>query len=169
MVRRAPDGRPWYREPWPWILAAGPALAVIGGAVTAILAVTTEDGLVVDDYYRQGLAVNATMAREERARRLGVTAILQLTPRRDGVNVAVTQARGRPGRIRLTFAHPTRSGQDQSVILQPGPAGGYDAALSPIRINAWQVVLEDETSGWRLAGTLPAQGERIELRAPQGN
>jgi len=169
MVRHAPDGRPWYREPWPWILAAGPALAVIGGIVTAFLATTSEDGLVVDDYYRQGLAVNATMAREERARILGVTAIVQLTPRRDGVRVALTQARGVPGRIRLTFAHPTRAGQDQSVVLRPGRAGDYDAALRPLESNAWQVLLEDEVSGWRLAGALPAHGERIEMRAPPGN
>jgi len=169
MVRRASDGRPWYREPWPWILAAGPALAVIGGIVTAYLATSTEDGLVVEDYYRQGLAVNATIAREERARRLGVTAILQLAPRRDGVRVAVTQARGKPGRIRLTFAHPTRMGQDQSVLLRPGPAGDYDAALRPVETNAWHVLLEDETSGWRLTGTLPAHGERIEMRPPQEN
>ncbi len=167
MLRRASDGRPWYREPWPWILAAGPALAVIGGIVTAYLAMTTEDGLVVGDYYRQGLAVNATMAREDRARTLGVTAILELAPRRDAVRVAVKQARGGPGRIRLTLAHPTRAGQDQSVVLRPAAAGEFEAALKPVEANAWHVLLEDETSGWRLSGTLPARGERIEMRPPQ--
>lgn len=40
--------RPWYREPWPWILIAIPALAVVGGAVTLWLALSHPDALVLD-------------------------------------------------------------------------------------------------------------------------
>ena len=29
----------WYREPWPWILMSGPAVAVIGSLVSAYLAI----------------------------------------------------------------------------------------------------------------------------------
>ena len=58
---------PWYRQAWPWFLIAFPAIAVIAGAVTLWLAVSTSDGLVVDDYYKQGLAVQQTMARSQRA------------------------------------------------------------------------------------------------------
>lgn len=32
-------GQPWWREPWPWILISGPALAIVGCAVTIVLAV----------------------------------------------------------------------------------------------------------------------------------
>jgi len=45
--------RPWYREPWPWILAAGPFIVVIAALYTAWLAVKSNDGLVTDDYYRK--------------------------------------------------------------------------------------------------------------------
>ena len=38
--------RPWYREPWPWILMAAPAAAIVGCAVTIWLAMATADGLV---------------------------------------------------------------------------------------------------------------------------
>ena len=57
--------QPWYREPWPWILMAGPAIVVVAGFVTAYLAVTTNDGLVAEDYYRRGIEINRT--REDRA------------------------------------------------------------------------------------------------------
>ncbi len=30
--------QPWYREPWPWILMAGPATVVVAGLITAWLA-----------------------------------------------------------------------------------------------------------------------------------
>ena len=35
-----------------------PAAAVVGGAVMLWLALTTYDGLVSDDYYKEGLAIN---------------------------------------------------------------------------------------------------------------
>ena len=59
--------RPWYREPWPWILATGPFIVIVAGIYTALLAVISNDGLITDDYYRKGLAANQTIAQSERA------------------------------------------------------------------------------------------------------
>jgi len=50
---------PWWKEPWPWILISGPAAAVVGCAITIVLAVqnfsdqtfdvgAVKRGLVVD-------------------------------------------------------------------------------------------------------------------------
>jgi len=48
------EQRPWYREPWPWVLIAIPLLAVIAGTVTFWLAVAHPDYLVVGEpEYRQ--------------------------------------------------------------------------------------------------------------------
>jgi len=44
-----PDFRPWYREPWPWVLIAIPALTVIACGITLWLALTHPDYLVVED------------------------------------------------------------------------------------------------------------------------
>ena len=41
--------RPWYREPWPWVAIAIPAIAVIGGLFTLYLAVTNPDPLVIEE------------------------------------------------------------------------------------------------------------------------
>jgi hypothetical protein len=46
--------RPWYKEPWPWVIIAIPASAVIMGFITFYLAVTNPDYLVVEeDQYRE--------------------------------------------------------------------------------------------------------------------
>lgn len=37
------DTQPWYKEPWPWILMAGPALAVVGCLITMYLAFSNVD------------------------------------------------------------------------------------------------------------------------------
>jgi hypothetical protein len=68
----------WYREPWPWLLMLGPALVIIAGVVTAYLAVVSNDGLVEDDYYKQGLTVNQRTVRDQRAAELGIEAELVL-------------------------------------------------------------------------------------------
>ena len=53
---------PWYREPWPWILMSGPAAVIVAGAFTIWIAFSGADGLVTQDYYKQGLAINRTLA-----------------------------------------------------------------------------------------------------------
>ena len=144
----------WYREPWPWILMAGPATVVVAGFFTAWLAVRSDDGLVVDDYYKQGLAINRTLKRSAAAERLGISARLTLA---DG-RVQVQLGAARSGPLTLLFAHPTRAGMDQKVKLSLVQAGIYEGQLQPLRPGRWHVFLEQ--SDWRLAGdwTLPAAG-----------
>lgn len=58
--KRYPDSdtRPWYREPWPWILMAGPAAAIIGCIITIVLAVQNYSDQNIDDGgVKRGLAV----------------------------------------------------------------------------------------------------------------
>jgi hypothetical protein len=137
---------------------AGPAIVVVAGCFTAWLAVSGEDGLVVDDYYKQGLAINQTLVRDETAGRLGVRAELHFT---DGqVRVSLGDA-GVRGKLSLRLVHPTRAGMDQNLdmaMLQPGLYEGQAHAVQPGR---WHVVLEDRD--WRLTGdwVLPAAGALI--------
>jgi hypothetical protein len=168
MAHRTEDAKPWYREPWPWLLMAGPTAVMVAGLLTAYIAVTTNDGLVADDYYRRGLAINATLVRQEHARELGLSAVVSLSPGRDTVRVALTGNVERRASMRLRFAHPTRAGQDQSAVLSPIAGGDYGATLKPLAPGAWQVLLDDDASGWRLVGVLPRGSNRLELR-PQGN
>ena len=52
------EQRPWYREPWPWLLMAGPALAVVGCVITIYLAMTRfVDEPIYDGGSRRGLVV----------------------------------------------------------------------------------------------------------------
>lgn len=61
--------RPWYREPWPWILIALPLSVVVASAVTYYLAVSHPDYLVVkEDEYKQiseELRPSPTLGREQ--------------------------------------------------------------------------------------------------------
>ena len=149
--------RPWYREPWTWFLISLPATAVIAGFVTYWLAATTDDGLVVDDYYKQGLAVNQVIARDRLAAQLGLRAEVSLA---DGlVSINLQAASGRlPEIILVSLIHPTRAGEDQ-VLKLAGHNGTYGGALAQMAPGHWQISIEDESRSWRMNGTadLPAE------------
>jgi hypothetical protein len=138
--------RPWYREPWPWILIAPPAAAVIAGAATVWIAVASADGLVADDYYKRGLAINQVLALEENARRLGVRARAEV--REGHLRVALSGAS--PEAVFAQLAHATRAGYDQRLRLARAAPGLYEAELPPLAAGRWRVVLEDPRREWRV-------------------
>ena len=156
--------KPWYREPWPWILMAGPTLVILAGAVTTAIAFSGADGLVADDYYKRGLGINRTLAREARAQALAIRGSLALEAHT--VRATITSTQPLPDRIQLTFAHPTRAGRDHVVFLARAASGEYTAPLERLPAGRWEVILE--AADWRLAATadlragpvvaIPAQG-----------
>jgi hypothetical protein len=55
---------PWWREPWPWILMAGPALAIVGCAITIVLAVNSfSDQPIIEGGMKRGLVVEKLPAK----------------------------------------------------------------------------------------------------------
>ena len=50
--------RPWWKEPYVWMVIAGPLSAVIACAITAVYILKGPDALVFDDDYREGLALS---------------------------------------------------------------------------------------------------------------
>ncbi|MBL8385702.1 MAG: FixH family protein [Burkholderiales bacterium] len=152
-----PAAVPWYREPWPWLLMSGPAAVIVAGVYTTMLAFQSSDGLVADDYYKQGLAINRTLGREERARALGLGAVARLDA--DGRIELDLQGAQHPPQLMLRLTHPTRAGMDQRVGLAHQGAGRYSGRLDARALEGrWNVFLE--TVEWRLAGSWqdPARG-----------
>jgi len=60
---------PWWREPWPWLLMAGPALAIVACAITIALAVTHFRGqaIVDDGGIKRGLVIEKSPMSEQAA------------------------------------------------------------------------------------------------------
>jgi len=141
---------PWYRQRWPWLLIAGPAIVVAAALFTAWLAATTDDGVIADDYYKRGLLVNKDIDRSVRARSLDLAATLRVTPE----GTATLELRGSddvaaaPPAVRLLLAHPTRAGRDRNVVLTRGPDGLYVGTIGPRPGGRWLVTVE--TDAWRL-------------------
>lgn len=144
---------PWYRQGWPWFLIAIPASAVAAGAITLWLAIQSWDGLVVDDYYQQGKTIHTTIARTERATEMGLAADLTIRAEEVRLELAAKAGTLLPPTVVLTIAHPTRSGQDQVLLLKLED-GAYTGPLEPLAAGRWLIQLEDESRMWRLSGTV---------------
>ena len=151
-VESLPSERPWYREPWPWIVMGGPAAVVVAGIVTIWLAVSGADALVAEDYYKQGLAINRVIAREEAARRLGLGARIEPVAGRLALRLARASGE-RPPALFVQLAHTTRAGHDMRLRLARTGDGRYETALPPLPPGRWQLSIEDPQGRWRIAGT----------------
>lgn len=160
--------KPWYREPWPWLLMAGPAIVIVAGIVTTWIAVTNEDGLVADDYYRQGLAINQVIRRETAAAALDMRAQVLFGENRVRVLLAGPAL---PRELVLRLVHRTRAGLDRETRLRSDANGWYEGGLRATASGRWNLFLEDSDRNWRLTGDWnAATQESIQLPAvaPEG-
>ncbi len=154
-MTQATDIPPWYRQFWPWFLIALPASVVVAGIVTLVIAMRTSDGLVVDDYYKEGLAINRVLERDQAARRLGLQADVQFTEDGDVRVIMLNPKAVDLGELTLRMWHPTRDAQDVVVALKAGADGTFSAQVGALPPGNWHVVVEsDSTDNWRLLGRI---------------
>ena len=159
--------KPWYREPWPWLLMAGPFAVVVAGFVTLWLAIRSDDGLVADDYYKRGLAINQTLSRAHRAAQLNLSARITFGADVRSVRVAVAGNHALPDMLRLQLVHPTRSVADQSILLHAVTPGVYAGDLNALVAGRRVVMLEDVARTWRLAGEASSEAQASVVLVPQ--
>jgi hypothetical protein len=125
---------------------SGPAAVLVAGAATIWIAFASADGLVAEDYYRQGLAINKRLAREQAARDLGISAELRL----ERSAVAVELKGAAPSEIFVHLAHATRAGHDVRLRLVRSASGTYQAALPELPAGRWRTAIEDPRGAWRI-------------------
>lgn len=154
MTRRIPDtdSKPWYRHFWPWFLMALPASVVVAAVWTAFIAHEHADDLVVDEYYKDGLAINVQLEKKQRAAELGLNA--QLLFDVDTVTVTLT---GSPAdaELRLLLSHPVEADRDFAVPLVRTASGTYRGSLDHTVAPHWHWTLQGLSSDdWRLDGVV---------------
>lgn len=144
----------WYRDPWRWLVITPPLAAVLAGAVTTWLAIRSWDGLVVDDYYKQGLAINQVLARDARAAALGLTATVDWDARSGQLDIAWNggAAQLRPEALKVRLIYATREGLDRELIALPQGPGRYATTVAALRPGQWHVHVS--AGDWRVTETL---------------
>ncbi len=146
--------KPWFREPWPWLLMSGPAIVVVAGIVTAVLAVRTHDGLVADDYYKQGMSVNKDISRDLNAKAANIQADAVINPHAQRVVLSIQHIPEKIVTLDLVFARATVSGKDRRVALQRSGPTTFVGSLMPLEIGKWYATLDDDSHAWRLVSSV---------------
>jgi hypothetical protein len=144
------DSAPWYTHRWPWFLMIGPASVLVGGAFAAWLALGKPDAMVVDDYYKQGKAINQDLRRDRVASSMRLALHLRYEGGRlEGQIESGAGALGAPFTIRL--AHPTLPERDLALLVKPDGDGRFSVPLPVLEHTHWRLVAEGNARDWRLA------------------
>jgi hypothetical protein len=144
------DIEPWYRQFWPWMIISIPLLTVIGGIITIVLAVRSPNAMVVDDYYKEGLAINQQKARLQQARELGIYAMLRSDETSLRLQLQHEQEITEPDSLYLQVIHATLAGMDRKIALMRVAPGQYEASWSDLPEGRWNFQLHPADESWAL-------------------
>ena len=140
---------------------AGPAVVIVAGFITAWLAIESNDGLVDDNYYKVGLSVNQQLKQKQLAAELNLKAVMNVT--QDGQSIQLVlnglPKEGLPDTLQLRLVHPTRKGEDQTLMLhRQGTIFSAPLTANP-GTGRWKIVIEDPLAGWRMDGVWDIQSK----------
>ncbi len=145
---------------------AGPGVVVVAAIITIVLAVKSDDGLVSDDYYKEGLGINQRLQRDHQAAQLGLQADVMRADNKLRLLLSAQGSAAFPEVLMLHLKHPTIDGRDQKIELKSEGAGFYNGVLATAVAGRWHVSLEDPAGQWRLHGDWRADlDEPLRLRA----
>lgn len=143
------DTQPWYRQPWPWFLISIPLGTVIAGIATLIIAIQSPNALVVDDYYKAGLAINQEKERLKTAQDLELDGFLRGDDRE--ISFSFTgPGKVRPKTLTLHVVHATRAELDKTYTLERVDDDRYRALWEPLPAGGWYFRLAADDNNWEL-------------------
>ncbi len=157
------ETRPWYKEPFVWMLIGVPLSSVIVGSFFIFLAASSKDSLVRDNYYKDGLAINQLLQWEKKAKTLDI----KLSFKIEGNNASVSILNSRqkyPNTLTLKLSHPTLKEKDRDAFLQHSKDGQYIGFIENIENGRFYIMIESPEQVWRVKESIEViQGKVLEL------
>ncbi len=143
----------WYKQFWPWFLISIPLVSVILSGTMLNLALTTENSMVVDDYYKEGKAINQQLDRIENARAKNIRTELITS----GNAIALNFLSGKPNSgkaVKLIFSHATMASKDFDILLTMDASGTYRSIVQTPITGKWKVTLTPLSEEWKVSQPL---------------
>jgi len=151
------DTVPWYKQFWPWFLISLPLSVVIASMFTINLAIKTNDGLVSDDYYKEGLGIHRNAESTARAKALGIAGSLEIDADTGALLLTLDRPLDDPT-LTLDVVHPTRPDQDQVAQLTRLGEARYAGRIEPLGPANWKLELRAADGNWRVVGRFAVPG-----------
>ena len=154
----------WYQEFWVWVLIAIPFSAVAFGIVMLTMAGIHHDDLVIDDYYKEGKAINSRFSMDTLARTMKITAVLDATL--NEVQIAnVTDSA-----VSVALFHVTSRELDREYLYVAAEGDRYQAAdkndlqLHFSKPGVWYLEIKGIDSPWRLRRRVETPVSEVRIR-----
>jgi hypothetical protein len=154
-----------FREnPALWMMIGVPLFSIVTSACLIYMAISSYDGLVVDDYYKKGKEINVTLDRDKKAAEMGLNATLSLDVENEVFTAILTAETDvlsddiietYPQQLSAKFLHRTLSGRDVEVDLQRTVETTgivYQGQYPMLSQSRWLVELG--VAEWRLTGEI---------------
>jgi len=161
-MKQSMQSKPWYREFWPWFVFFIPFATVVAGIAMIVISRHEADSVIVDDYYKEGLAINKNFQREQMAKQLGLTTdvTIDLLEQHITINIDNLEIQQYPKLI-ISLSHPTLAIKDQNLILSPDQSGAYSGTLKNLTAGKWYIQIEPDNAEWRISGELNVRQKGI--------
>lgn len=154
---------PWQRNPWVWLLIMIPASSVLFGIVMLSTATLYPDDLVADDYYKDGMAINEQLGREDRARELNIGVRITV---KDGEVLVSTRASD--SAVMVSLRHVVDSDRDIETLMVRRADGTFTATDDVLfdtltATGVWYLEAAGLDDGWliRRRVTTPLTGIEV--------
>ncbi|MGI5309759.1 FixH family protein [Rheinheimera sp. WS51] len=146
------DIKPWYKQLWPWLLIAIPVFTALKAVHTVYIMQGNIPDMVVDDYYKEGQAINQQLAlyREAELRNLEAKVLIAANQ----VIIRFSHNKTLQDTVLLSFYHPTMSVKDFELIAQRSGQLLYIATLPSALEGNWRIVVSDDSTDWKLRANL---------------
>ncbi|MDP0563160.1 MAG: FixH family protein [Candidatus Endonucleobacter sp. (ex Gigantidas childressi)] len=151
---------PWHAEPWAWFIVGIMMFSVCWGSFEVYLAFHNADSMVIDDYYKNGKAINTDLTRDQNAQQQNIGATLVIDDLIGEVHVFLTAlSKNYPQQLKLSLLSPVFSSKDKVITLNRSVSGDYIGQLQEQATGDYYIQLEtfDQMipevgyeTGWRI-------------------
>ncbi len=152
-----PVVKPWYKEPWPFILISITGLGVVAGSTLAFIGLSNPPEIVSGDFEQLGRGLTDTNVRTAQARSLGLSGVLHMDGSQARLELRAIDPAGLPDSLLVQFQHPASSDQDRMLVVRRQAEGLYAGALDESPHPRSRIVVADLPQSWWLAGRLYGQ------------
>ncbi|PCI71934.1 MAG: nitrogen fixation protein FixH [Piscirickettsiaceae bacterium] len=143
--------KPWYKQFWPCFLFFLPLCAVVAGIITFFIAQNNSPVLVSGDYYKEGLAINASKRLEDNAKTMGlstkiISTATTLTVHLNGKNLDAEN-------LFVRLLHPAFDEFDTALVLTRIADNVFQAHVKLAKSGKWYISIKDQTNEWEINTT----------------
>jgi len=143
------SNRPWYKEPYVWMLIGFPLTSIIVGLSLLTISILNKDTLVRDNYYKDGLAYNQELEWDKKAKSLDIRIDIQVNDNQLILNL-LNSRQNTPSTLKVTLGHPTIPEKDRQSHLQLTKDKRFIGFIEPTENGRYYLLVESVEQKWRI-------------------